>query len=103
MHTHTHTHTHTHNETIHLLDVDVRVSGSMENIWHKVVLHSRVDLDDVAPLASNIQVVDGSIFKILRARANGKRVGPREREREREKEREGEWDKERDNIRLLKT
>ena len=64
----------------------------MENIWHKVVLHSRVDLDNIAPLASNIQVVDGSIFKILRARANGKRVGPRERERERE----GEWDKERD-------
>ena len=55
----------------------------MENIWHKVILHSRVDLDNVAPLASNIQVVDGSTFKILWTRTNGKRVGPREGGRER--------------------
>ena len=87
----------------------------MENIWHKVILHSRVDLDNVAPLASNIQVVDGSTFKILRARTNGKRVGPREREggregerkreRGRERGREGErvGQRERENIRLLKT
>ena len=74
----------------------------MENIRHKVILHSRVDLDDVASLASNVQVVDGStFFKIIRARANSKGVGPRRKaggRGERGGEGEGERERERERV-----
>ena len=70
-------------ESRYSLDVDVGISRGDEPVGDKVVLHAGVDLDDVAPLAPHVQVVDGHSLELLRARADGKRVTPGTRERER--------------------
>ena len=54
--------------------MDVGVSGGKENVGDKVVLHSGVDLNDVASLATNVEVVDGDILELSGTRADGKGV-----------------------------
>ena len=52
--------------------MDVGVVRGEEDIGNEVVLHSGVDLNDVTSLATDIQVVDSDIFKILRSGADSK-------------------------------
>ena len=62
--------------------MDVGIVGGKENVGNKVVLHSGVDLDNVTSLTTDIQVVDGSTFKIIGTRTDGKGVRPVERREE---------------------
>lgn len=49
-----------------LLDVHIVIPPHDQGVGHKVILHSRVGLNDVASLPSHIQVVNGGTFKISR-------------------------------------
>ena len=60
----------------HSLNMDVRVDRGDKNIGDKVILHTRVHLDNVPSFAPHVQVVDGSSFKILWPATNGKSVAP---------------------------
>ena len=60
----------------HSLNMDVRVDRGDKNIGDKVILHTRVHLDNVPSLAPHVQVVDGSSFKILWPATDGKSVAP---------------------------
>ena len=64
-----------HTQTVNSLNVEVRVIRDHKSVWHIVVLHSRVDLDNVAALATNVEIVDGNVFQFLGARPDRKGVG----------------------------
>ena len=74
MHIHIHTCTYIHIHTQYSLYVDVGIVGGKQDIGNKVIFNSWVDLDNVAPLATNVQIVDGSTLKFCRSGTDGKRM-----------------------------
>ena len=54
--------------------MDVRVDRGDEDIGNKVVLHTRVHLDNVPPL--HIQIVDGNSLEILGPATDSESVTP---------------------------
>ena len=61
---------------LHSLDMDIRVDRGDEDIGNKVVLHTRVHLGTVPPLALHVQIVDGNSFEILWPATDSKSVAP---------------------------
>ena len=61
-----------------LLKVDVIAILDTHGVWNKVVLYTRVNLDNVTTLSTNVQVVNLYVLKIRRPLANCERMGPTE-------------------------
>ena len=56
--------------------MDVRVDRGDKDIGNKVVLHTRVHLDNVPPLPPHIQIVDGNSLEILWPATDSESVTP---------------------------
>ena len=59
-------------EYIDSLDMNVVASSHYEDIGYEIILHSGVDLDNVASLAPHVKVVDRHILKIFGALTDSK-------------------------------
>lgn len=62
-----------------LLEVDVIAILDEHAVGYKVILHTGVDLYDVATLSTNIQILDLDTLKIRWPRTNSKGVGSTEK------------------------
>ena len=64
-------------DSSHLLDMNVFSRCSLNSVWHKVILHSRIHLHDVPSFTPDIQVTYSSCsWHICRSLPNSKSVGP---------------------------
>ena len=61
---------------LYSLEVHVVTLFHVQGFWYEVILHSRVHLDDVASLTTNVYIVDHSIAKISGAWLDFKHVTP---------------------------
>ena len=60
---------------LNLLDMHTVISSHHEGVGNKVVLHSRVDLDNVSSLSTDVEVEDPTTVGFGGLRPDGQRVG----------------------------
>ena len=56
--------------------MDDIILSYVENVGDEIVLHSWVDLNDVAALSSDVEIVDGETLEVSRSGTDCEGMGP---------------------------
>ena len=66
------------NKICDLLEVDVLAILDVHGVGYKIVFHTRIYLNDVTTLSTNIQIVDLHTLEVRRSRTNCECMGSKE-------------------------